>query len=425
MENEDKNYGLYLKFILRLSNNKLKNFSYKEQKGNKKFEFFINEEMYLVLTKDNNFIQVQNQSEVKTNKGEKLLFEIKKDGNSYKLFNPIPGKDYPSLLPISENIEILDNHLWWYVLNSEDENIIYKENDDYYLNENDIIKMADIIYIVKKINISSKSYENLNISNPKYDIQRINKKANNVFEYKVSEYQKCKFYDGYKVKLCKCENQLIETKCIKKMFSSQNNKLEDKGKKYNIELIKCPICQTYFPIQITINSKKIDLYEIKIDEKWKNEDYIELERFQKCIYYIKLGQGKIEIGKDFMEGNDIKEKSELISKHHAVISNKNGKILIRNNEGALGTLILIKDNYLPITENKIQFQIGKVFIQACMIKKSDLIQKKDYSIPNREQYQKNKEIKEKKEKEEKEENSSKNSNQDEDSYFDQCKNDSW
>lgn len=404
MKDEEKSYGLYLKLIMTLDKKgKLVNFQYKEdrkeknevnknEKTFKTLKYFINKEMFLVLTKDNKFIQVQNQSEVKTKKGEKLLFQIKKNGNSYILINPIPGQNSPSLSPNIHNFEVLDNQLWWYALNSDNEKILYRENDDYYLNENDIIKIGDIKYKVTKINIKSKNNENSNNTIHKNIIQEKNQKANDVFlpYLEITEYEKCKFYEGYKAKLCNCRNKLLEIECLKQKLSQQGNVRI--GNNYTITTLGCNECQNFIPIKIKINKKIEELIEVKINEinEWENEDYIIIEsffrkldgEFKKFIYCVNLKNNEIKIGRN--DDRDIHEKENSISHNHSIIKNKNGKILIKNDEGKSGTLILIKDSIISITEKKIQFQIGNVFIEACLEKKENLNQENIFHIQNRE-----------------------------------------
>ena len=303
----------------------------------------------------------------------------------------------------TENVvEYLKKKLW-YVVNTEDiknselkNNII---NEYYYLNENDLIKFGNLIYIIKKINIrnnddSNKIGQNSIKSDRNYNIEEINRKAEPIFNFYSSfEFEKCNFYDGIKAKLCKCD-KFIEINCLKKLF----NDCIQRGRNVNIANFKlpnklCEKCKTIFPLSFKLKEKEVDLINLlKLSEETKkmkkisnekeignteNKDfnYIILEslchkedKSTKKFHVITLSSiNVINIGK-----KPFGDINKSLSKEHALIKNKNGKLLIKNIKGTFGTLVLIK-NSLLINKKKINLQVGHILIEACLMKKKDFI----------------------------------------------------
>jgi hypothetical protein len=155
----------------------------------KQLNMIINEAAYIVRTNDNYIKNVEQHSDIKMNSGEELLFHVNNGKNDcYKFINPIPH----NLKLTEENIKYLDKKLW-YVLKSDDfdtENV----NKDYYLCENDIIKLGCLKYAVQEINLQSNSYINNEKEPPNiipdYDISFLNKNCPPVFDfiYEVNNY---------------------------------------------------------------------------------------------------------------------------------------------------------------------------------------------------------------------------------------------
>ena len=108
------------------------------------------------------------QSEFNLNDGEILLFNVRKNiNNTFQLEKPL-NKD----VVLSENNINDANYYFWYVIKSD---IANRDNinDDYYLNENDIIRFSNVKLILKEIHFLNKKYE---ISSKKlnYDLHKIN-----------------------------------------------------------------------------------------------------------------------------------------------------------------------------------------------------------------------------------------------------------
>ena len=144
------------------------------------------------------------------------------------------------------------------------------------MNENDIIKMGNIIYIIKKINIrkiNNKDSKYINDSNDLgqntintnegYNIEEINRNAEPIFNFYPSlKFEKCKYYDGKKVKLCKCD-KFIEINCLKNTFNKSISSLI-KENVINLNLVnkRCEKCKTKFPLSFIFEEKKEDLIDL-------------------------------------------------------------------------------------------------------------------------------------------------------------------
>ena len=101
---------------------------------------------------------------------------------------------------------------------------------------------------------------------------------------------------------------------------------------------------------------------------------------------INLNDDEIKIGRG--HECDVKINDISVSRIHALLKydKNNGKLLIRNLKSKFGTLILLKRPFV-IKEKKINFQIGRTFIEAF------LMNIKDFEImKNIEKIQKEKEL---------------------------------
>ena len=142
----DEKLGLYLDFKTYTNNEKsIHDFSSKETNE-------INtlvENGTFIIRKDKSFIRVDMQSEIQKNLGEELLFKVRTRNNDiFMLENPVPNKNIPLT---KDNINNINNKIW-FVLNSNNPKL-ENENEDYYLCENDVIRMGNIKMIVKELHI--------------------------------------------------------------------------------------------------------------------------------------------------------------------------------------------------------------------------------------------------------------------------------
>jgi hypothetical protein len=116
----------------------------KNDKSEKKcFDFQLNDDYFLIKTKNNNIKYIKAHKEFNS-KEDEILFRIRKSfkKNIYEIMNPI----------ITNKGEYSNNYLYdkiWYTVKSS----TYSEGNEqnYILNQNDIIKLGRKKYIVHKI----------------------------------------------------------------------------------------------------------------------------------------------------------------------------------------------------------------------------------------------------------------------------------
>ncbi len=172
----DEKIVLYLKFKIPKFSGILYDYSIKGSvKGNiNELNTIIDDSTFIVLGKNNNIFKVEHQSDIESRKGEQLLFHIRKYKDmSYLLENPVPSQIY------EENLNILNLKLYL-IINSIDKDTNNKEeiiNDDYCLNKNDIIKLGNLIYIIKEVHINSKNKTSKNKLQKKEELSKKDKES--------------------------------------------------------------------------------------------------------------------------------------------------------------------------------------------------------------------------------------------------------
>ena len=323
-----------------------------------------------------------------------ILFRIRKslkDENKYEIIKPV----YNNLKASKDNFKYLTN-LAWYVVKSDikfDNDCILKEinndNEDYILNENDIIKLIGNIYKIIEININEKqdNQDNKSLNEQIYNISNINKKAGAIFNINISinsedkntENKKCKFSDGKcnestepLIKLCACKNVFVHYNCLKKMLAKKLEIKNDnpKVKTYICQKFYCDQCNTPYPLRFRNEGDKVN-YLIDLEFPKSNYiileslNYYEKENLIKKVYVVELKE-RITIGKE--KDNDIIDKN--ISRFHAVLkyNQEKGNIILENLSEKYGTLVLIKGN-IEMKEKNIHFQVGKSLIKLNLVKK--------------------------------------------------------
>ena len=183
-------------------------------KGMKLLEMNILEGYYFVRNKTN-IRKISQQSDINTEKGEDLLFRIRKSKkNDFTIENPLKK----NMTKTINNIKSLNNKLW-YILKSETNENESNNLDDYILNKNDIIKFGSSEFEVIEKHIENCNHiENKNKEENKYDISNFNKNSQSLFqipEIKDADYSNknleilCRIclggestIDNPKVKLC-------------------------------------------------------------------------------------------------------------------------------------------------------------------------------------------------------------------------------
>ena len=395
---------LYLKFILVNSSFLLFDYSNKDIK---EINTVIEDSSFIIL-KNNNYkiFRVDNQSNIDSKRFELLLFHIRKNkNNNYSLENPIPIK------LLEDNSNSLNDKLWFIINSNISNNGLIIINEDYYLCENDIIKFANIKYIVQKIHINSNKNHNINneeettVNTNNYNIMGLNENFGSILVYFhrpkcfyeiLNEENNiicyfCKNYECSKenpiIKLCDC--YFLHYECLKNEIINNNTYIISNKNVRNIYIkkYKCTSCHLHYPLRFTINEKNFELF--KINNPFDN-DYLILESIEnkmfhgylKLIHIIKLNEDQIKIGR-YGKNNDVIISDPSISREHALLeyNKKKGKILIKNISNTYGSLILIKKS-LKINENKIQIQVGKTYIEAQMMKYGEFEKIKNRNTKN-------------------------------------------
>ena len=393
-------------------------------------EFDINEKTYVFLKTDNHIFKDKNQSSKKDD--ENLLFCVKPGKEEYiQLENNLPRNSLKLIKELNNTL----NYKLWYVIknypeeNEKDNNNIIEDNinEDYYLCENDIIRLGNFKFILKEIHLNnySKDFFLKNKNKLKYDIHDINKNNNPVFEftpklenYKIKEEKEiiCSICNKNNcdinnpiVSLCDCElYKNKHYKCLKESFKSQL-KIVQNDKKTSINYIlriSCNNCKNQIPLSFTIGEGN-EIYKLIDFILPQNKDYLffesleyitKFEDYEKSFHLIELNDDNdkdittISIGRDGSiekhRDNDIKIFEQSVSRgKHAVIeyNKKEGTLLLKNKSKTSYTLIAIKEG-LKINKNKIHLQIGRTFIEACLLKENEI--KEIRKIKTREEYDK-------------------------------------
>ena len=389
-DSKSKKIGLSLK--IKVSNNTIGNYD--------KFHIencqdaIITKKTLLIVNKNNRILKLNNQEEAIRKEGEHILFSIRKRKDFFQLEKELCD----NMILSKDNIEGLNYNLW-YVINNDN------VNDDYYLNENDIIRFGDTKLVLTKIHINDyKGYDG-DSDKMKYNVKEINSNekdkkiifeqifdddilSNNNLDYCNICNSNIKTELNPLIKLCDCSNYK-HYKCIQEDI--KNNKKTEKHKKnfYNYYFKSyCYECEKSLPLKFKIKGKeKEEDYELfKFDVVSDSEDYLMFQSldyldrnqdYQKSVHIIKLsGEDNIiniKIGRDGnIIDNDIKLVTESTSREHAFIEYNREKkyLLLKNKSKKNDSLVLIK-NILKINKNIINLQIGKVSVEAKLIEEDE------------------------------------------------------
>jgi hypothetical protein len=353
---------------------------------------------------------IRNKNDIKTlgqisdlKSNDEFIFRVKHDlSNEYFLENEIPILTQPTEL----NINNLSNKIWYVLKNdpynsNQSNQTVVNCNDEYYLCKNDVIKLGRVKYALNEINIPSKN-DNIEKEIPKYDqskydIDNLNKNTQPVFDFifkakSASEYTDipddekiCKICyseendkENPLVHLCNCNGGLRFSHylCIKKWMETKlttKENIKNTVKTYNIKSFNCEICKTPYPFKFEIQGfdEPFELIEL---QKPVNCDYIILESLNqmkencniKSIHVVQLTGEDLIIGRG--HESDIRINDISVSRNHAKLkyNEQEGTLLLSDLKSKFGTLILIKKP-LKIKEKKIQLQIGRTYIEGCLI----------------------------------------------------------
>ena len=393
----------------------------------KSIKAFISEPTYVVKTNNDIFLYIKQHADIQTKNGDVLLFHINNgSNNTFILINPIPNNlKYKEI-----NFEYLNNKIW-YVLKTVDLENKEKNsncNEEYYLNENDIIKIGRVKYAVRKIHLLQKD-NNLKGLDPaipainiKYKISDLNKGLDPVFNFIVEDcigyndingnniYSNekilnlpCRYCkkdniiketddgDNFLISICKC-NKKFHVKCLKNYFKYNLQEKNDNNENIitydnvmTFNDFECPDCHTPYPTRFKLkdNDKIFDLIDINEPNDCnymilESIDYKQDDKYCKSIHIIKLIKKNGEpfkIGRD--NDNDIIDRDISISRHHAILrfNEVDGTIIIQNWESKYGTLILVRKP-IKILDKKIYLQVGKTYTEVCLKDKEEFEKKK-------------------------------------------------
>ena len=358
----------------------------------KEINTFIENTTFLTR-KDDQYLRLDKQSDLESKKGEELIFYIRKNKNEEFTFeNPVPFKNITFNL---DNINNLNNKIW-YVLNSNNPNIC--QNEDYYLCQDDIIRMGNVKLIVKEVHIKNeKEFDEIEISNPmKYNINLLNENTGTIFNFcpQIKKYIlfsedsknnkiKCNFCkkhecdkDNPLICFCSCNDYYFHFLCLKDRIQKKTKIKQNSSKTINNYYIKgevsCQKCNLNYPLKFQIEGIEKFYEFISIDTP-KEGNYLILESIENKLYYgsmkfifvIGLNEKVIKIGRG--KANDVDICDPSISKRQAEIKYEKGKIFLKNISEKYGTLILVKKS-IKINDNIITLQVGRSVIQAKQMK---------------------------------------------------------
>jgi len=427
MQKDENTQKKFLHLSIKICDNSLGNFD--KSKILVEEEYDINEKVYVFLKNNNRIISDKEQGSKEDN--EILLFCARPINEEYIQLENNLNKN--SLKLTEERVNSL-NYKLWYVIKSypeENENNINTNiedniNEDYYLCRNDIIRLGNFKFFLKEIHLKNYSNDFFTTykNNLKYDIHDINKNNNPVFEF----IPKLDFYileenkniicsicnksfcdiNNPIVSLCDCDSYKYKHyECLKNDFKQQLKIIQNKKKTSTNYILKCHCynCKTQIPLSFEIEGVN-KIYELIDFGKPKEKDYLFFESleystnfgdYEKSFHLIELNNDdnndiiEISIGRDGSierhRDNDIKIFESSVSRgKHAVIEydTKKGTLLLKNKSSRSDSLIAIKE-VLKINRNKIHLQIGRAFIEACLLNENEI--KEIKYIKTRKQYE--------------------------------------
>jgi hypothetical protein len=356
-----------------------------------------NDNAYIIKQNFNNFYIINNLSEFNSNGDNQILFHLRKSlkNNCYEIINPIMKCNQ-----IQKHNEYIDdlNNKFWYIIGSK--NKINEENDEnYVLNENDIIKLGEKKYEVTKIRINKadKNHEG-DIKSENYNISEINKKAGSIFKFDIKkdkykienknsekEDEQCWIclessstsIDNPLINICKCKNKFVHYLCLKQYLYSKTiirNNYKNTVSTYCCNKFNCDMCLTPYPTRFKISefNKEYELIDLNMPE---GHNYMILESLDfikekdnrkdniKRIHIIEFNEedNEIFIGRNGM--NDVIDEDLTVSRNHAILryNHAEEEVVLENRSETYGTLVLIKGN-IKMKAKNLNLQIGNSFI---------------------------------------------------------------
>jgi len=220
-----------LKIKIRSWNQETSLFYYKDDKPKEEFveaDLEIdNYNNYIIRNQLNGISKIKRHKDLMNYDNFDILLKTRKSFKTGKLelINPIAKEN---IIKKNENhLNALDEKIW-YIVKSENNGHLEENDEDYSINENDILKFGRKKYEVRKLNIS---YSNERIStniSENYNISELNKKSKSVFKLDISENQ-------YKIQ-------------------NDNNEEQSDPNKTETDVNKCEIEKFNF-VQVSSNNK--------------------------------------------------------------------------------------------------------------------------------------------------------------------------
>ena len=272
------------------------------------------------------------------------------------------------------NIFNLDIENYQYCITNDD-NDNTRNNTEESVKENEKIDLENNkkninINIINNFNNKNKKNKNKNNGN--------NDNINSIDE--IDENERCRIcFNGESTKenpklhLCSCKDY-IHLECLKKYINTKTEILDNSDfsvQAYVCQKFNCEVCLTPYPLRFRIKeyNKIYNLIDFNMPQELdylvlESLDYVKNHNNLKIIHVVQLIKDTINIGRRFT--NDIIDKDISVSRDHAVLkyNKEKGIITVENRSEKFGTLALIKGN-IPITEQKIDFQVGNNYVTAC------------------------------------------------------------
>ena len=381
------------------------------------------EESCYIIREKNRIIKYEQNYEYNDEKEGQILFYLRKslkNDQMFEIVNPVK-----KIIEKNEyNINDL-NRRPWLIVNSK--NGSYNKEEEYNLNENDIIKLGRRKFEIIKKNVhkyesnNTKTLENQN----GYNISKINNKRGAIFNIDIKKNQyryiptksenknelnnehsnsnstdeieeeeanknkdsdiegrenelcricfDCKSTrENPKIRLCSCRD-FIHFECLKSYLNTKTEIHENENltvKTYICNKFNCDVCCKPYPLRFRIPEfdRTYELIDLTVPLEFdyiilESLDYIKERYNLKTVHIVYLNEDEIKIGRN--DENDIIDTDISVSRRHAMLKfhKDTGKLNLINISEKFGTLILIKGN-IKMKENDIHFQVGKSYIKA-------------------------------------------------------------
>lgn len=252
-----------------------------------------------------------------------------------------------------------DNTMW---IRINEKNYAQKKSDQKNLiKEGDIFRFGKQIIKITKINLSKKTKKTGSLKETsKMQINNNLYKSNKSISERSSFLKQNTLYcriclqeeteqNPFEPLICKCSAKMPAhidclVKWIKKKCELKKN--QDCLLYYDLENLKCEVCQDKYPQFFYLDDKKISFLEFKFDE---DKDFISIDVFDKKKNSLK---GKFIIfpdlkNRDFSIGRNTKSSIHFdepsVSRIHSFIKFENNNFFLYDKNSKYGTLKMMKD----------------------------------------------------------------------------------